>query len=98
MAYIDVVAVKFSKEGKTYLFRAPAWTSAIHEGSQVKVETSKGEDYGEVVAKDVCDENGNDLQFVAAVAGATLPLKRVLGVVTYNEIYYPEQAATEAAE
>lgn len=97
MAYIDVVAVKFSKEGKVYLFRAPAFTHALHEGSQVKVETSHGEDYGEVIAKDTYDENGEDLLFIAAVAGATLPLKRVLGVITYNEIYYPE-AVSEAAE
>lgn len=97
MAYIDVVAVKFSKEGKTYLFSAPSWTRAIHEGSQVKVETSKGEDYGEVIAKETFDEKSDDLQFVVKVAGATLPLKRVLGVVTYNEIYYPE-AVSEAAE
>ena len=90
MAYIDVVAVKFSKEGKAYLFRAPGCTHAVHEGAKVKVETSKGEDYGEVVAKVFMDEGGENLRFAAAVAGATLPLKRVLGVVTYHEITYPE--------
>lgn len=89
MAYIDVVAVKLNGP-KTYLFRAPACTHAIHEGSKVKVETSKGEDYGEVVAKFFMDESGENLRFAAAVAGATLPLKRVLGVVTYHEITYPE--------
>ena len=90
MAYIDVVAVKFSKEGKAYLFRAPGCTHAVYEGAKVKVETSKGEDYGEVVAKVFMDEGGEDLRFAAAVTGATLPLKRVLGVVTYYDITYPE--------
>lgn len=89
MAYIDVVAVKLNGP-KTYLFRAPACTYAIHEGSKVKVETSQGEDYGEVVAKAFLDEGGEDLRFIAKVNGATLPLKRVLGVVAYHEITYPE--------
>lgn len=88
MAYIDIVAVKLRPE-RPYLFQAPSW-SAIREGDQVKVETSNGTQIGEVVAKDTFDDARDDFDFIVKAMSATLPLKRVLGMIRYTEIDYTD--------
>lgn len=97
MAYIDIVAVRHQEGQRTFLFQAPPWTYAIKPGVQVLVETKKGEAVADVVAKLTVDENGEDILFISAAMDATLPLKRVLGILAYNEIHYPAASDGDAA-
>lgn len=95
--YIDLVAVVHQAGQRPFLFQAPAWTYALKPGTDVIVQARGEETKGTVVDSLTIRVGSEELDFILKAMNATLPLKKVLGVVTYNEIYYPE-AVSEAAE
>lgn len=87
--FVDLVAVTHGNGGKPYLFEAPQG-SFIRDGSWVVVETQYGTQQGIVVASDnTIVKGGISYNFAVALAEATLPLKKVVGVV--KELEYESE-------
>ena len=71
--YIELVPVRFNKEGKTYLHQAKAFKT-FHKGDIVRVE-GNNDRFAKVAAD-------SKTVRVVDVLGATEPLKRIVGVFT----------------
>jgi len=85
MEYIDLVLVKHPNNGNVFLFEAPQFSS-IKAGDTVLCDTQYGEALGKVEDKKTVNES--EIQFIVKSAGATLPLKRIIG--TFDQIKYTE--------
>lgn len=81
--YVDVVAVKFDDEGQVYLYRAPKF-SHLKPGTDVLTEDDV---VCEVVSTMTCEANGEDLEFVMAVAGIT-ELPKLKAVFYRSDLEY----------
>ena len=92
--YIDLVAVVNQAGQRPFLFQAPAWTYALKPGTEVVVETVNGEKKGVVVDSITVRIGREELDFIVKAMNATLPLKKVLGVLEYTELKYPEPASS----
>ena len=90
MNYIDLVAVTHHEGERPFLFQAPAWTYALKPGTEVVVDTVKGMQKGRVVDSITVGVGGEHYDFIVKAMNATLPLKKVVGVLNYTEIKYPE--------
>ena len=99
-SYIDLVLVKHQGSDKKYLFQAPSW-SYLDAGDKVIVDNSNNEP-AEVVACHTLDGNSQEFNFICEVAGATLPLKKVIAKVRLSTFDYkddePENEETENDE
>ena len=89
ITYEDLVVCKFEGNNRPYLFRATPW-SGINVGDEVLVDTRKGKAHATVLGRELFEVGSDRHQFIIEAAGATLPLKRVLGVYKYTELNYKE--------
>lgn len=89
MSYIELVVCKHPNCDRKFLFYAPAWTG-LDKGNEVIVDTKNGEKTAIVMTKADVEKNSEEYRFILELAGATLPLRRVLKVVRYKEIRYEE--------
>lgn len=87
MNYICLVLVKFSENGKRYLFRAPAWCILV-KGDCVKVEGT--DDVATVL--DVCNVGyGSDVYNMIVDSARANGLKKVKSKLTYTDFNYDEE-------
>lgn len=90
--YIDLVAVVHQAGQRPFLFQAPAWTYALKPGTEVIVQARGEETKGTVVDSITVRVGSEELDFIVKAMNAALPLKKVLGVLEYTELKYPEPA------
>lgn len=91
--YYDLVLAKHESNGKSFLFKAPAGTY-LKEDDLIIVETCKGEAAARVMmAESYISEENSKFDMIVAAAGATRPLKRVIG--RFRAVEWPEDKAEE---
>ena len=79
---IDLVLAQHKSGGRYYLFQAPSFSFGISEGAIIIVETANGDQMAKVVSRTTVTEEGTDYNIILTCAGATVPLKKVLAIVT----------------
>ena len=85
MRVMNLVLVTIGENKKPYLFEAPR-TYYFKEGDSVIVDTVKGIQCADVIAATICTaDSSSEFDMIVKLAGATLPLKRVIGKVDVIE-------------
>lgn len=93
MAYVDLVLCSDNKQ--TCLVVAPRF-SYLKTGDEVIIESKQGAK--KVKVKDVLSVNDESeiFKFVVAASGATLPLRKVLKKINYENFNYKEDSTSES--
>lgn len=81
--FYHLVFCKHSGSGKAFLFALDPVRN-LHDGDKVLVDTRKGESQALVVGDSFC-VNFYALKSIAAAMGATLPLRKVIGIYVVEE-------------
>ena len=88
MSYMYLVLCKHEGCEKPYLFEAP---TQVFPDTEVLVETRKGKSVAKVIGSQFVDRDSELCKMLIELAGAKLPLKRVLGKYTFTEFNYPKE-------
>lgn len=88
--YIGVVVVDKLSVCERRLYQAPAFSS-IKPGDEVICETPEGERNGIVVDVEDISKTNHYLEFVLNAMQATLPLPKIISIVSYKELEYESE-------
>ena len=88
--YICVVVVDKLSDTEHKLYQAPAFSS-IKPGDEVICETPEGERNGIVVDVEDVSKSNRFFEFVLNAMKATLPLPKIISIVSYKELEYESE-------
>lgn len=87
--YTYLVLCKHEGNDKPFLFEAP---TQIFPDTEVLVETKRGNSHATVIGSQFTERDSDLYKMLIELAGAKLPLKRVLGKFMYTEYQYEKEA------
>ena len=94
MSYTNVVFVRHGNT-KPFLFETVSWPE-LKKGDSVICDTKHAKDEPGVCITDSISLDADELEAVATGVGATLPLKRIRGVVTIRPFEYKDESPAGA--
>lgn len=87
--FVDLVVCTHDDDetSKLYLFQAPAW-SRLKYGDRVIVDTRHGKSRATVQTAITMEQGSEPFKGMVLIAGATLPLRKVLGKYEFFDFAY----------
>ena len=88
--YIDFVVCRHLVDPKRYLYIAPAW-SYLDEDDEVVVDIDGEEKHAVVIDSKTVEVNSDWYNFVLNVAGAQIPMHKIIKKLVYRDLIYKEE-------